>query len=209
MRPRIIPIAFLAAASIYLGACGHIAPAPADPLQPDEHLSLAHIYETKGETDLALSEYLKALQSEKGASDAHTHFAIANIYLNKKMYLKAEERYKKAIELRPSEGPYYNNLAWAYMEDGKMDKAESAAYDALSKDPDRGYIYLDTLGVIKMRMRRYTEAESDLKKAASLAERRDQKGLWHIYNHLLELYELEGDTEAATAIEEDIRRFDR
>jgi tetratricopeptide (TPR) repeat protein len=170
-------------------------------MTPVERLSLASIYEKKGETELALREYEKAAE----AGSAEAYFSMGNIYLRAKEFDRAERSYLMAIKINPASGAFHNNLGWVYMEKGELFKAERSVRDALGLDPARRFIYLDTLGVILTRQGRFIEAERTLTEAARLAPRGDNIGRIEIYSHMGDLYRRMGDIEKAVRMEERIR----
>lgn len=181
-------------------SCGHLdmKPAGKDALTPEESYRLAAIYESRGEEELALREYLSA--AERGYAEAR--FAIANIHIRKAEFKEAEAELLKAIEIDPSKGGYYNNLGWVYMETGRLDEAEEAVNKALLSGKAEEPAYLDTLAQIQMKGKRFSEAEKTFKRAVSLAGEGGGEGLYEIYGHLLELYRKTGEDDLASSVEE-------
>ncbi|MBI2412923.1 MAG: tetratricopeptide repeat protein [Deltaproteobacteria bacterium] len=192
MRLRFTLLAVLA---LLLSACGVQVEKPSFLISDAERLSLASIYESKNEDDLAFREYRKVLKSDSKESRESAWFAIANLNLKLNNLKEAEKGYLEAIELNPSKGAYYNNLAWIYMERGEYGRAEDTAMKGLELDPDTDYMYLDTIGVIQTREEEYEDAEESLLKAASRADAANAgtRPLKEIYTHLSDLYELRGD----------------
>ncbi|MEW5806623.1 MAG: tetratricopeptide repeat protein [Acidobacteriota bacterium] len=116
-----------------------------DPLTPEEHINLGVAYEKKGELDNALGEYLKASRKLPIAS-----LYMGNIYFQKGDMKKAEQSYRKAIRKIPQNADAYNNLAWLYYSKKEnLEEAEELARKALSLDPSKSAIYLDTLEKIR------------------------------------------------------------
>jgi tetratricopeptide (TPR) repeat protein len=206
MTGRIISIMVF----LLIGACAHTPPESRTPLLTyEEHIELAAIYEKRGETDRALMEYEKA--SRVGGNNPYPYFAMGNIYLGRWLYIDAEDSYIKAIELDPDVGIFYNNLGWLYLETNRPIMADSVVRQGLVMDPGRSYIYLDTLGVIATRLGNFEEAEGLLNEAAVIIPAIDTLGLFHIYNHLVELYLITGDDEKADEMEskiDELRSFD-
>ncbi len=172
-------------------------------LTPEEHMRLGSIYEQKGETELALREYERLVEADRYNPDAF--FVMANLQLKMSRFDEAESNYKKAIELAPGTGPYHNNLGWLYMEQGRLDKAAAEVKRAIDVDPDRRYVYLDTLGVVQTRQGRFAEAEESLKVAEALTPRTETEGLGYIYNHLVDLYFETGETAKEAAAKERLK----
>ncbi len=145
-------------------SCAH-SPAVKDALTAKEHFDLATVYESRGERRNALKQYRKAIASDR--SNPEVYFAYANLSLKEGLLDAALEAYKTAIWLRPKSGIYRNNLGWLYMRQGRYKKAAGAAGQAAALDPQRAYIYLDTLGVILTRQKRYPFALVNFKKAVA------------------------------------------
>ncbi len=197
---------FIVAAVLILTACGRIIISSGkSPLSEAESLKLASIYASKGEDELALKEYAGILEGNKKSAGAY--FGIGNVHLKRKNYKGAQENYLKAISVDPANGVFHNNLGWAYMEEGEIKKAEDEIRAALRIDPEREYIYYDTLGVIKTRAGNYPHAEGTFLEAIRSAPPSEVTGLKEIYGHLLELYEISGQGEKAEALEDKIREM--
>jgi len=187
-----------------LASCAHVGDGsgPAEVMTAEERLSLAAIYESKGKTELALREYEKA--ARQGGS-ARAWFAIGNIHLKADRYGEAEASYMNAVRINPSNGSYHNNLAWAYMQQGKLDRAEKSVREALVLDADRGFAYLDTLGAIQIKQGDLNGAEATLMEAARLAPAAEREGRIEIYSRLAGLYRLRGEMDKAVRMEERAR----
>lgn len=190
----------LVALASMLSACAAIYPSASDPLSATEHLRLGGIYEAKGSFDLALIEYGKAIHIDE--ANAAAWFAAGNIELRRTNFTEAVQYYKTAIKLKPSEAAYHNNLGWLYMEIGDLAEAEAEAKTALGLDPSHGYIYLDSLGVIAMRLKSFKAAEQYLNEAARTVPADDIAGAGEINAHLRELYKLTGGVDKDAAIED-------
>ncbi|MBI5588548.1 MAG: tetratricopeptide repeat protein [Deltaproteobacteria bacterium] len=188
---------------VMLASCGHlyVKPDGKEALTAEESYRLGSIYESRGERELAMREYRSA--AERGYAEAY--FAMANIHLKGSEYNEAEDDLLQAIAINPSNGAFYNNLGWLYMETNRLDKAQVAVNEALRADPAKSYAYLDTLGVIQMRRERLAEAQECLNRAASLVPEGEKEGLREIYGHLIELYTKTGDKEKAGVIEEKMK----
>ncbi|MEK6540254.1 MAG: tetratricopeptide repeat protein [Deltaproteobacteria bacterium] len=166
-----------------------------DPLKAEEHARLAQIYEAKGEIELAVEEYKKALEQDK--TNPMAYFGLGNISFKQGRHTDAEDYYKKAIENTSPDDQknamLYNNLSWVYIETNKkLAEAETLTQKAVRLDTARVYIYLDTLGVIYTRLNEYEKAEDSLLTALKNAPY-EKTALRHINIHLFELYEIKGD----------------
>jgi Tfp pilus assembly protein PilF len=138
-----------------------------DPLTAAEHVELGVAYERKGELDLAQREYEGALRKDGKFYRARVN--LGNIFLAKKEYGKAREEYLLALELRPGDAEATNNLSWAAIFSGEgIDEALARMEAVVSGPKGRQPIFLDTLGVLRMRANRPVEAEEVFALAESL-----------------------------------------
>jgi len=136
-----------------------------DPLTAAEHVELGVAYERKGELDLALREYERALRKDGKFYRARVN--LGNIFLAKKEYGKAREEYLLALELRPGDAEATNNLSWTAIFSGEgIDDALARMESVISGPGGRQPTLLDTLGVLRMRANRPGAA----KEAFDLAE---------------------------------------
>ncbi|MBI5643451.1 MAG: tetratricopeptide repeat protein [Deltaproteobacteria bacterium] len=174
-------------------------------LSVDERLELASIYLARGEHELAKREYSKVIETDK--TSALAYFGMGNVYLKLKDFKEAESNYLKAIRIEPANSAFYNNLAWAFMEQGEYGKAGNAAKMAIDGDRERDYIYLDTLGVIQTRQKKFLEAEETFLNATNRdrAAKAGADGLKEIYDHLLELYTVTGEDEKALSLRDRLK----
>lgn len=195
----------LAAAAVTLAACGVVEVREGGPLSFGERMRLGSIYESRGEYELALREYEGA--QEIDTKEAAAYFALGNVYLRMKDYDRAESHYLRAIELRP-EPDFYNNLGWLYMEKGDLALArEALGHAAGSTEGARGYVYLDTMGVLETRSGEYDKAEESFLAAARAVPEGGRDALFQIYTHLLELYKASGKKDEAAILEEKLGLF--
>ncbi|MBP2686642.1 MAG: repeat protein [Deltaproteobacteria bacterium] len=155
-----------------------------DPLTAAEHVDLGVAYERKGELDLALREYERALRKDGKFYRARVN--LGNVYLAKKEYGKARDEYLRALELRPGDAEATNNLSWAAIFSGEgIEEALTRMESVVSAPPGspaagvpqhreartgagRDPILLDTLGVLRMRANHPVEAEEAFALAESL-----------------------------------------
>ena len=138
-----------------------------DPLTTEEHLELGVAYERKGELDLARREYERALRKDRKFYRARVN--LGNIFLAKKEYGKARASFLLALELRPGDAEATNNLAWAAIFSGEgIDEALARMESVVSGPGGRRPIFLDTLGVLRMRANRPGPAEEAFAQAETL-----------------------------------------
>lgn len=199
--------ALLLAIALFFSACTNIIikGRGEGPLTADERIELAAIYESNGETELALREYAGAVEADPKYAKAH--FSLGNFHLRTNNYGDALKSLRDAIKIDPMNAPYYNNAGWALMELGELDRAERIVAEALTLDPTGAHAYLDTIGVILTRKGRYLDAEETFFKAVKEAggKAENKEALKHIFNHLLELYRASGEKEKLTILEEKLK----
>ena len=80
-----------------------------------------------GNFDEAIAKFNEALKTNPQCADCYYNIGVANI--GKKDYDKAEEAYKKAVEVKPS-ADAYNGLASVYTSQRKFDQAQEASKKA-------------------------------------------------------------------------------
>lgn len=164
-----------------------------------EHLRLGGIYEYNGNLRPALREYEKARSMRP--DDGRPYFGIGNVRLRSGDLDGAEDSYRKAIEQDATTGVYFNNLAWVYIKMMRYSDAYSMATRGAALDPQRQFIYLDTIGVIEMRLGNYARAEQKLKEAAASMPLANRRGLLSVEENLYELYTLTGRAEDAALVQ--------
>jgi tetratricopeptide (TPR) repeat protein len=86
-----------------------------------------------------------------------------------KQWPKAEQDFKKALELSPDEPYVLNYLAYTWVERREnLDQAFEMLEKAVSQRPEEGFI-IDSLGWAHYMMKRYPQAVKELERAVSLA----------------------------------------
>jgi len=171
-RPRVWRRAlflFLLPAVLAAAGCGRMPRiiVLTDPLTAEEHLALGVAYERNGEYDMAIREYERALRKEKDFFQGRVN--LGNARLAKKEYGKAEEEYRKALEVRPGDPEATNNLAWAAIFSGeRMEEAAAKMEAVLSRPENRTATLFDTLGVLRKRLGRTAAAEEAFAEAEAL-----------------------------------------
>ena len=124
-----------------------------DPNDADSYSFMGWLYLNWAPPDypLALENFLKALELEKGEGRQELLENIGFTYLGAGDFTKAEEYYIKAIEMNPSKANY-NRIWWAMFIQGKFNEALNWAYLTLENQPDdnealneiaRTYLYLE------------------------------------------------------------------
>jgi Tfp pilus assembly protein PilF len=158
-----------------------------DPLSVEEHNNLGGIYESQEKFDLAAQQYREALKKDKKSVPAL--LLLGDLSFRTKNYAEAESAYKKAIKLEPKNGDTYNNLCWVYLEQKvSLEEAEDLITKAIAMTPEHRAYYLDTMGVVLLRLDRVVESITALKEATVLLPQDDAANLSEAFAHLAEAY---------------------
>jgi Tfp pilus assembly protein PilF len=92
-------------------------------------------------------------------------FLLGAIYERQKFYDRAEQEFKKALDVNPTNAPVLNYYGYMLGDLGiRLDEAEALVQRALKEEPHSG-AYLDSLGWIYFRENKLSEAEATLRKA--------------------------------------------
>ena len=172
-----------------------------DPLSAEEHAELGRIYESQGKEDLALLQYRAAIR--KDPRQAQAWLLLGDLAYRRGDYGEAETAYKKALNLQPENGDIGNNLAWTFlMQNKRTSKAEKLVREAMTFTPGHKPYYLDTLGVILLRLGKVRESIAALKESVTTLPEDKSGFLAEAYGHLAEAYKAAGEAvladEAAT-----------
>jgi Tfp pilus assembly protein PilF len=167
-----------------------------DPLSADEHVRLGGIYDAQGKVELARDQYRAAVRQDKKHLRAWT--LLGDSAFGLKEYGEAEKAYEKALDLEPKNGDLHNNLAWVYVQqDRKLNKAQDLVMAALELTPGHRPYYLDTLGVIQLKLGKIPDAIASLRRSTETIPRDQSNLLAEAYQHLADAYQAAGDIPAA------------
>ena len=167
-----------------------------DPLSAEEHIKLGGIYDSQGKTGLAREQYRFAVKQEPKNGRAWS--LLGDIAYREKDYPEAEKAYGKALDLDPKSGDLHNNLAWVYVQqDKRLGKAQELVQAALEHTPAHQPYYLDTLGVIQLKLGKIPDAITSLLEAVETIPRGQPDLLAEAYQHLADAYHAAGDSPAA------------
>jgi Tfp pilus assembly protein PilF len=167
-----------------------------DPLSADEHVRLGGIYDAQGKVELARDQYRAAVRQDKKHLLAWT--LLGDSAFGLKEYGEAEKAYEKALDLEPKNGDLHNNLAWVYVQqDRKLGKAQDLVMAAMELTPDHRPYYLDTLGVIQLKLGKIPDAIASLQGSTETIPRDQSDLLAEAYLHLADAYRAAGDIPAA------------
>lgn len=118
-----------------------------DTLTAEEHNDLGVVYLEQKKYELAEKEFLKAIK--KRPKWDLPYFNLGNAYYFVGNFDKAEEFYKKTLELNAKNTDAMNNLAYLFMEQCRLDEALKLIEKAITIQSKEEY--RDTLKKIKNR----------------------------------------------------------
>jgi len=167
-----------------------------DPLSADEHIHLGGIYDAQGKIELARDQYRAAARQDKKHLRAWSLLGDSAFRL--KEYGEAEKAYEKAIDLDPNNGDLHNNLAWVYVQqDRKLGTAQDLVMEAMELTPDHRPYFLDTLGIVQLKLGKVQEAITSLRGSTETIPRDQPDLLAQAYEHLADAYRAAGNNSAA------------
>jgi Tfp pilus assembly protein PilF len=167
-----------------------------DPLSADEHVRLGGIYDAQGKTELARDQYQAAVRQDTKHGTAWALLGDTAVRL--KDYPESAKAYKKALILDPQNGDLHNNLAWVYVQqDENLQEAHDLVTRALQLIPAHRPYYLDTLGVVLLKLGKVQEAVTTLKESVDTLPRDQPDNLAEAYQHLADAYQAAGDIPAS------------
>lgn len=162
-------------ARAYLLAATGDAPAALNLLRPllrntaedrEIWLALAQVHLRSKQFTEALEAIAKADESSETDEDrTYIHFLYGSIWERQKEYDRAEQAFRKALELDPDSAMTLNYLGYMLAEQGvRLDEAVRLIERALEMEPNSG-AYLDSLGWAYYKQDRLDLAEQYLQKA--------------------------------------------
>jgi tetratricopeptide (TPR) repeat protein len=173
-----------------------------DPSRESAIFALANQYAEEGRaTGVADPLNNPEIGNISKVADAGSSALIAALQADQRRDTSESVRqYEAAVRAGDPTGIASNNLAWAYAQEGKnLDRALALARHAAQLHPSDPAV-LDTLGVVQVERRQFTDAIESLKTGARLAaEKNGDIELQHtIEAHLRKAYEFAGQTPAPT-----------
>ena len=163
-----------------------------DPLSAGEHDNLGRIYESQGKYDLALEQYREALKQDK--KHVPSLLLLGDLSYRTKDYASAESAFTQVSRLDPKNGDACINLAWVYIQMGsKLEKARELINHALIVTPDHRPYYLDTLGVLLLKLGNAGDAIAALNESLSTLPKDRRDLLAEAQGHLAEAYKATGE----------------
>ncbi|MEZ4769780.1 MAG: tetratricopeptide repeat protein [Caldilineales bacterium] len=131
------------------------------------------------------------------AGDANGLFQQGNAAFEVGNLAEAEQAFKQALEIDPTNAAYWTNLGVTYYSLGQLEDAEQAFLSGLEAEPDDAELHY-LLGATYLQLDRMDDAQSNLEAATEL-----DPDLPEPYFGLGALYQLQGDREEA------IKAFER
>jgi len=127
--------------------------------------SLANIHDDRGESDLALADYARAIAAKPDYYWAYYNRGV--LYVKQSAYPKAFADFDKAIVLNPQYAPTYQSRANAYDDTGEFEKAMADYDKAISLRANDPTIY-DDRGISQAGRGKYAPALADFDRAIAL-----------------------------------------
>ena len=154
------------------------------PADRDVYLTLAQIYDRHQrypEAEAAVAEAEKL--SRPGAETEYIHFLRGALYERQEKYDRAEENFRRVLEMNPKSAVTLNYLGYMFADRNmKLDESVALIQRALDLDPYNG-AYLDSLGWAYFRLGQLEKAEEYLVKALERLSRDPT-----IHDHLGDVY---------------------
>ena len=163
-------------------AASLLAAAPAQTLTSEQRTAL----------DKAIQEYVATQQSNADRPEGQLNLGL--LYTRRGDVKKAEEHYRKAIQLQPSFAQAYVNLADLYRAQERDKDGEKILREALTAVPEDASV-AHALGLLLVREKKLNEALPWLKRAAAL----EPKSARFAYVYAVALHS-SGDAGAAVAV---------
>jgi tetratricopeptide (TPR) repeat protein len=165
--------------------------------EPDRevYLNIAQVYErAKRYKDAEATLHAAEILPGQPRDNEMVWLLLGAVYERQKMFDRAEEQFKKVLELSPSDATALNYYGYMLGDLGqRLDEAEGFVQRALKEEPFNG-AYLDSLGWIYYKQNKLADAETTLRKAVE-RESHDPE----IHSHLGDVYLKLGRTELAAA----------
>jgi len=148
---------------------------PADPLSlstapqhigPNLHFRAAQVYESQGNTAMAVSFYTKALEIDP--HDYSTLVALGRLHDRQGEFREAESLYQRAIASQPRNATALNDLGMCYARNGQLDLAIRQLEQAVAVQP-LDPLYRNNLALLLVDAHRAEEALSHLAAAHGTA----------------------------------------
>jgi Tfp pilus assembly protein PilF len=161
----------------------------------DVYLNIAQVYErARRYKDAEAAVHASEILPGQPHDNVMSWFLLGTIYEREKLFDRAEEQFKKVVDLDPTNATALNYYGYMLGDLGqRLDEAEEFVQRALKEEPYNG-AYLDSLGWIYYKQNKLADAEASLRKAVEREPHDPQ-----IHAHLGDVYAKLGRTELAAA----------
>ncbi len=161
----------------------------------ETYLNIAQVYErAKRYKDAEAALHAAEILPGQPRENETVWLLLGAVYEKQKLYDRAEEQFKKVLDINPSQAIALNYYGYMLGDLGqRLDEAEALVQRALKEEPFNG-AYLDSLGWIYYKENKLGDAETTLRKAVE-RESHDPE----IHSHLGDVYAKLGRTELAAA----------
>jgi tetratricopeptide (TPR) repeat protein len=139
-----------------------------DPTRAQTHLNLGAYYESIGDSDRALGEYLTILRRD--LFDISARCGVARMLAAKGDATTAIDQYQKVLAARPDYEPVLNDLAALYVDIGDYDQAHALYQRAIQSDPRQTRAHIN-LASLYLRVGKFQEAHNELATALHMNPR--------------------------------------
>ncbi len=147
-------------------------------------LATARVYQQEKQFDQAREATAKAQElSDSDEEREYIHFLYGSIWERQKDYKRAEQEFRKTLEIDPDSAMALNYLGYMWADQGtNLDEAVKMILRALEMEPNSG-AYMDSLGWAYFKQNRLDLAQQYLEKATDRLGRDPT-----ILDHLAEVY---------------------
>ena len=166
-------------------------------LKPDSkwtgYIRLGTCYTELGMLEEAISSYQEALKEKP--QDIKTNYSLAEVYQKARNFEKAEEMFKRLMEINPEgKKTYYGKIIKMYDTAGMFEKAVEPAEKIVELSPE-SEMAVYNLGIIYSKVERYEDAIKAFNQAISIKPDFD----WAYYNIGLQYFKLKKFLKAVDA----------
>ncbi len=131
-------------------------------VSPEVFVANGQLWETTGNLDKAMEQYVKALEAEP--ENASALASVARLYEKKEQHSEAVDYFNRALKVAPNDAGLYNDLGLTYSKLGKHQEAIEQLQRAIAISPSTTR-YANNLAVVQMNAGQNDVAMQTLMKA--------------------------------------------